>query len=86
MIVIFCKMIGHTREPRVDIRAAELLRGDVLTGRGFDERRSAEEDRTGAFDDDRFIAHGRDVGAACRAGSHHRRDLGNLLGDMRAWL
>ena len=80
MIIIFRKMIGHSREPRVDIRAAEFLRRDIFARRGFDERRSAEEDRARAFDDDGFVAHRRDVRAARRATAHHRRDLRDLFG------
>ena len=69
-----------TPKPGVDIRAAEILGGDILTRRGFDERRSAQEDRPRAFDDDGLVAHRRDVRAACGATAHHRRDLGDPLG------
>src|SRR5260221_71213 len=73
-------MIRNTGESRVDIRSAEVFRSDILARRGFDERRSAEEDRAGALADDGFVAHGRNVRPACRATAHHRRDLRNLFG------
>ena len=40
-------VVGDARAPRVDVRAAELLRGDVLSRRGLHERRAADEDRPG---------------------------------------
>ena len=44
------------------------------------ERRSAEEDRARALDDDRLVGHRRHVGAARRARSHDHGDLRNALG------
>ena len=72
-------MIGDTADARVHVRAAELLGRHFFTGRGFHERRSAEENRAGAFDDHRFIRHRRHVRAARGRRSHHRRDLGDLV-------
>src|SRR5687768_14778420 len=80
MVIIFSKMIRNTRETCVDVRTAEILRSDIFARGGFDERRSTEEDRARTFDDDGFIAHGRDVRAARRARAHYRRDLRNLFG------
>jgi hypothetical protein len=65
---------------RVDIRPAQFFGSDIFARGGFDQRRSAQKDGACTFDDDRFIAHGRDVRAARRAGTHHRRDLRNALG------
>ena len=59
--------------------AAELLRGHLLPGRRLHQRRAAEEDRALVADDDRLVAHRRDVGAARRAGAHHRGDLRDPL-------
>ena len=53
----------------------ELLGRDVLAGRGLHERRSAQEDRAGPANDDRLVAHRRDIGPAGRARAHDERDL-----------
>ena len=37
-------MVGDAGAAGVDVGAAELLRGHVLTGRGLHERRAADED------------------------------------------
>ena len=68
-------VVGDAAAPRVDVGAAELLGGDVLAGRRLHERRPADEDRSGAADDDRLVAHRRDVGAARGARAHHDGDL-----------
>ncbi len=80
MVVVFGEVIRNSAQSRVDIRPAQIFCADIFTCRGFDERRSAEEDRARAFDDDGFVAHRRDVRAARRATAHHRRDLRNLFG------
>ena len=61
----------------MDVRAAQVLVRDLFAGRRLDQRRAADEDRPLAADDDRLVAHGRDVGAAGRARAHHDRDLGD---------
>ncbi len=68
-------MVGDAGAPRVDVGAAELLGGHVLAGRRLHERRAAEEDRAGAADDHRLVAHRRHVGAAGGARAHDHRDL-----------
>ena len=73
------EVIGDAGAPRVERRAAELLGGHVLAGGGLHERRAADEDRAGSLDDDRLVAHRRDVGAARGAGSHHDGDLRDVL-------
>ena len=70
-------MVGHPGAARVDVGAAELLRGHVLARRGLHERGAADEDRAGSLDDDRLVAHRRHVGATGGARAHHHRDLGN---------
>ena len=59
----------------MDVRAAQLLGGDLLARRRLHERRAADEDRAGALDDDRLVAHRRDVRATGRARAHDSGDL-----------
>ena len=73
--VVLREVVGDAGDTRVHLAAAELLRGDDLAGGGLHQRGPAEEDRALAADDDRLVAHGRDVGAAGRARAEHGRDL-----------
>ena len=73
-------VVGHAGGARVDVGAAELLRGHLLAGGRLHERRAAEKDRARALDDHRLVAHRRDVGASGGAGAHDRRDLRNPRG------
>ena len=66
--------------------AAELLGRDVLAGGGLHQRRTAEEDRAGAVDDDGLVAHRRDVRAAGRAQPMTSATCGIPAADIRAWL
>ena len=59
----------------MDVGAAELLRGDVLSRRGLHEGRPADEDRARAADDHRLVRHRGDVRAAGRARAHDDGDL-----------
>ncbi len=77
MRIVLREMIDHARQARMHVAAAEVFRAHHFTGCGFDERRAAQENRPLILDDDRFIAHGRHVGAACRARAHHDGDLRN---------
>ena len=61
----------------MDVGAAQVLVGDFLARRRLDQRRAADEDRPLPPDDDRLVAHGRDVGAAGRARAHDDGDLGD---------
>ena len=69
-------VVGDARLPRVDVGAAELLRRHLLARRRLHERRAADEDRACALDDDRLVAHRRDIRPAGRARAHHGCDLG----------
>ena len=75
MLVVERLVVGDAGAAGVDLGAAELLGRDVLAGRGLHQRRTAEEDRAGAADDDGLVAHRRDVRAAGRARAHDQRDL-----------
>jgi hypothetical protein len=75
VIVVLGKMIGYAGFVCVHERPAQILSGHFLARGGFYQRRPAEEDRPRAFDDHRFVAHGRNVCPACRATAHHRRNL-----------
>src|SRR6478735_9761693 len=55
--------------------AAEVLRGDDLTGRGLHERRTAQEDRPLVADDHRLVAHRRYVRTPRRARTEYGGDL-----------
>jgi hypothetical protein len=72
-------VIGDAGEPRVDVGAAELLRGHVLAGGRLHERWAADEDGAGPAHDDRLVAHRRHVRASGRARAHHDRDLRDPL-------
>src|ERR1051326_8332546 len=78
IVVILGEVIRHSADARMHVGAAELLRRHLLARRRFHERRSAEENRAGAFDDHGFVRHRRHVRAARRARAHHRGDLRDL--------
>ena len=80
MLVIFGKMIGHSRPARVEFSATEVLRADFLARRGFHQRRAGQEDRSLLLHDDRLVRHCGDVGAARGAASHHTGNLRNAFG------
>ena len=75
VLVIERLVVGDAADARMDARAAKLFGGHVLARRGLHQRRAAQEDRARAADDDRLVAHRRDVGAAGRARAHDQRDL-----------
>lgn len=75
----FGEMVGDATEAGVDIAAAEFFGGDFFTGGGFDEGGAGEEDGAVVFDDNGFISHGGDVGAAGGAGAEDGGDLGDAL-------
>ena len=75
MAVVHRVVVGDAGEPRMHVRAAEILGRDHLAGRGLHQRRAAEEDRALLAHDDRLVRHRRHVGAARRARAHHAGDL-----------
>ena len=75
MLVIERFVVSDARDARMDTGAAEVLGTDVLARRRLHQRRAAQEDRAGATDDDRLVAHRRHIRAAGSAAAHHQRDL-----------
>jgi len=75
MGVILGEVVGHPRGAAVNLGPAELLGIDLLTRRRPHQRGAAEEDGPLAADDDAFVGHGRHVGSAGGAGTHHQGDL-----------
>jgi len=59
----------------VDVGAAKLFGAHHFTGRRFHERRTAQENRSFPFDDDRFIAHRWHIRATRGARPHDCGDL-----------
>ena len=68
-------VVGDAGSPRVDVGAAELLRGHVLPRRGLHERRAADEDRARPLNDHRLVRHRGHVRAAGGARAHDDGDL-----------
>ena len=68
-------IVGRAGDARVHVGAAQFVDGDVLAGRRFHQRRTAEEDRAGAADDDVIFAQRRHIGAAGGAMAEHERNL-----------
>ena len=79
MLVVLGQMIGHARGARMHIAAAQFFRGHHFAGGRFHQWRATQKNRALVFDDDRFIAHRRHIGAAGGAGTHHAGDLRNAL-------
>ena len=75
MHVVLRQVVGHARQARVHVAAAQVLGADDLADRRLHQRRAAQEDRALVLDDDGLVAHRRHVGAAGRARAHHHGDL-----------
>jgi len=73
-------VVGDPGVAGVDVGAAELLGGHDLAGGGLHERRPPEEDGALPLDDDRLVAHRRDVGAARGARPEDHGDLRDVQG------
>ena len=73
--VVAREMIDDSRNPRMDLGAAEVLGRHALAGGGAHQRRAAEKDRPLPLDDDRLVGHGGNIGAAGGATAHDRGDL-----------
>jgi hypothetical protein len=80
VLVVLREVVGHAGAAGVDIGAAQFFRCDFFARGGLDEGRTAEEDRALTLDNDYLVAHGRHVGPASRAASHHGGDLGDAFG------
>ena len=68
-------VIGNSRDPAMDVGATELFRRDLFSGSGLHQGWAPEEDRAGALDHYRLVAHGGDISAASRGGAKHDRNL-----------
>ena len=75
MGVVVCHVVDEAGPAAVHVGTAQFLRGHDLPGSCLDQRRSAEENGPLPGHDDRLVGHGRDIGAARSARSHHDRDL-----------
>jgi hypothetical protein len=64
----------------VGIGPAQLLGGDFFAGGGLHQRRPRQKDRAGPADDDRLVAHRRDVRPARRATAEDNGHLAQPLG------
>ncbi len=80
MLVTLRHMIRHAGDARMHLRPAQILGRDHLPRCRLYQRRTGEKDCALIADDDAFIAHGRNIGPARRAGSHDNRDLRNAEG------
>src|SRR5262249_15991290 len=52
---VLSEKVGHTRNARVHLAAAQLLGAHLLSRRGRDERRPREEDRAAVLHDDALV-------------------------------
>ena len=73
-------VVDDARDVALHERPAQLLVLDPLADRRLHQVRAGEEDRAGALDDVRLVAHDRQVGAAGDARAHDRRHLEDALG------
>jgi hypothetical protein len=65
--IVVREMVDHPRQAGMHVTTAEIFRADDFTGRGLDERWTAEKDRALVAHDDRLVAHRGDIGTAGRA-------------------
>ncbi len=80
MRVVVGEMVDDSGRAGMHVAAAERFRVDHFAGRGFHQRRAAEEDRALVAHDDGLVAHRRHVSAARRAGAHDDRHLRDACG------
>ncbi len=73
--VVGVAVVDVARDVALDDRPAQLLVLDPLADRRLHQVRAGEEDRAGALDDVRLVAHDRQVGAAGDARAHDRGEL-----------
>src|SRR3546814_4313407 len=79
MFVIFGHMIDQSGLPAVRLGAAQLLSRNLLTCRGFHQRRAGKEDRSLIAHNHGFVRHGLNIRTARSAASHDASDLENAL-------
>jgi len=77
--VVLGQVVGHARQARVHITAAQVFGAHHLTRGGLHQGGATQKDGALVFDDDGFIAHGRHIGTAGRAAAHHHGNLRNAL-------
>src|SRR5450830_1391533 len=78
--VVLRQVVDDAGQARVHVAAAQVFRAHHFARGSLHQWRAAQEDGALLLDDDRFVAHGRHVGAAGRAGTHHDGDLRDALG------
>ena len=64
---VFCEVIGNTGLNRVNLCSTQILSGNHFASGCFDQRWPCKENGSIAFDNNRLIAHSRDVCSACSA-------------------
>ena len=80
MGVILRQVIGHARQARVHVSAAQVFRRNHLTCGRFDQGRTRKKNRALLFDDNRHIRHSRNISAPSRTRPHHNGDLRQAFG------
>ena len=75
LLLVLGKVVGHTGRRGVHVGATKVLCGHLFACGGLDQGGAGEENRAVALDDDRFIGHGRHIGATGRAGAENGRHL-----------
>src|SRR3546814_10390028 len=72
-------MIVQSSMPAVRLGASQLLSRNLLTCRGFHQRRAGKEDRSLIAHNHGLVRHGRNIRPASSAASHDASDLENAL-------
>ncbi len=80
MFIVVGVVVGDAGDFGVDIGAPQIFGADDFASGGFHQRRAREENRALISNDDGFIAHRRNISAACGAGAHDAGDLRNASG------
>ena len=73
-------VVDHAGDPAVRVGPAQLLGGDFLAGGGLHQRRTRQKDRAGPANDDRLVAHRRNICPARRATTEDNGNLPQALG------
>ena len=83
VLVVLHLEIGDPGDFRVDLRAAQVLRRDVLPHHRLHQRRATERHVAGALHHGDEVGQRRDVGGAGGARAHHGGHLGHHAGEDR---